>query len=168
MVSTLEVTIAGPDDRLPVYRMLELYQHDLSDIWDQDLDVHGEYGYELDRFWKQQDSWPYVFRLGGNLAGFALVDKRVRIPGDDFWMDQFFVVKKHRRRGVGARAARMVFELHPGHWQVGQMPTNTSAQEFWRRLIDSYTNGRFTEEHLTSGWWKGYVQRFASPGHIDA
>jgi hypothetical protein len=33
---------AKQEDRLPLYRMLELYQHDLSNIWDQDLDINGE------------------------------------------------------------------------------------------------------------------------------
>jgi len=164
MLSSLEVAIASPADRLPVYRMLELYQHDLSDIWDQDLDVHGEYGYELDRFWGRREAWPYVFRVESCLAGFALVDKRVHIPGDDFWMDQFFVLKKYRRRGIGAQAARTVLDLHPGHWQVGQMPANTPAQAFWRQFISTYTNGSYTEERITTGWWQGYVQRFISSG----
>ena len=65
MSRDLEVRVAEPDERLPVYRMLELYQHDLSDIWDQDLDLHGEYGYALDRYWQRSDCWPYVFRVGG-------------------------------------------------------------------------------------------------------
>ena len=64
MSHEIEITRASLEDRLPVFRMLELYQHELSDIWDQDLDVHGEYGYELDRFWDGKEAWPYVFRVG--------------------------------------------------------------------------------------------------------
>jgi predicted acetyltransferase len=124
MTSTLEVRIATPNERLPLYRMLELYQHDLSDIWDQDIDTHGEYGYTLDRYWNASDCWPYLFLASGKLAGFALVDRRVRIPGDDFWMDQFFVLKKYRRQGIGSAAAATVLDAHQGHWQVGQMPAN--------------------------------------------
>jgi hypothetical protein len=44
---------AAPRDRLPLPRMLELYQLDLSDLWDQNLDEHGEYGYALDRFFAE-------------------------------------------------------------------------------------------------------------------
>ena len=47
----LQIRRASGADRLPIQRMLELYQHDLSGIWDQDLDAHGEYGYALDRYW---------------------------------------------------------------------------------------------------------------------
>jgi predicted acetyltransferase len=154
------VEIAGPADRLVLQRMLELYQHDLSDIWDQDLDVHGEYGYELGRFMDRSNAWAYLFRSAGNLAGFALVDTRVRIAGDDFWMDQFFVLRKYRRQGIGSMAALKVFALHPGRWQVGQMPENAAAQAFWRRLIAAHTAGNYTEERLTAGRWLGCVQRF--------
>ena len=49
----LEVRHATMADQLPIRRMLELYQHDLSDIWDQDLDLHGEYGYALERYWSE-------------------------------------------------------------------------------------------------------------------
>jgi predicted acetyltransferase len=168
MTSSLEVRIANPDERLPLYRMLELYQHDLSDIWHQDLDTHGEYGYDLDRYWKSADCWTYLFLVEGKLAGFALVDRRVRIPGDDFWMDQFFVLKKYRRHGIGSAAASAVLDTHPGHWQVGQMPANLAAQAFWRSLVGSYTRNAYTEEQLTTGWWQGYVQRFRSPRRIDA
>lgn len=160
-----EIALATPDDRLPVSRMLELYQHDLSDIWDQELDAHGEYGYELDRFWQRRDAWPYVFRVGGRYAGLALVDRRVRIEGGDFWMDQFFVLKKHRRRGIATRAAHAVFARHPGRWQVGQMPGNPAAQAFWRHAIAAFTGAQYAEQAIDLGWWCGVIQRFVSaPG----
>lgn len=159
----LEVQLASPADRLPLHRMLELYQHDLSDIWDQDLDMHGEYGYELDRYWNKEGCSPYVFNIDGRYAGFALVDERVRIPDGRFWMDQFFVLKKYRRQGVASRAARAVFDNHAGAWQVGQMPHNLVARRFWRKVIGQYTAGNFTETQLTSGWWQGVIQSFISP-----
>jgi predicted acetyltransferase len=164
----IEVRVAAPRERLPVFRMLELYQHDLSDIWDQDLDLHGEYGYALDRYWLSPDCWPYVFLVDGKYAGFGLVDREVKIPGDDFWVDQFFVVRKCRRMGVGDFAAKHIFARHVGRWQVGQMPANHAARAFWRKVIDEFTGGRFAEQNLVSGGWQGSVQRFTSVGHADA
>lgn len=162
--AAVRVQPAGPADQPLLQRMLELYQHDLSDIWDQDLDDQGLFGYELDRFMDPPGAWAYVFRVEGHAAGLALVDTRVRIAGDDFWMDQFFVLRKYRRRGMGAAAARQVFALHPGRWQVGQMPHNLAAQAFWRRVIGQCTAGQYTEEQLSAGRWQGCVQRFTSTG----
>ena len=63
---TLEVRLATITDRLPLFRMLELYQHDLSDIWDQELDLQGEYGYSLERYWKESSCHPFVALVDGH------------------------------------------------------------------------------------------------------
>jgi predicted acetyltransferase len=157
-----QVRPAGPDDRLPISRMLELYQHDLSDIWDQDLDIHGEYGYPLDRFWSRPDCRPFIVTVNGRYAGFALVDGAVKVNASGHWMDQFFVLKKYRRSGVGHQLARAVFDALPGAWEVGQMMLNEPAQLFWRKVIGTYTSGDFEEHELRGGWWEGRVQCFES------
>jgi predicted acetyltransferase len=156
----LQVRQAAPVDRLPIAHMLELYQHDLSDVWDQDLDSHGEYGYALDRYWRSPACKPFVFKVMGKYAGFALVDDSVSLAGNQLWMAQFFVLKKYRRRGVGSEAARQVFEQVRGRWEVGQMPKNLSAQAFWRRVIGEYTGGRFVEHDLNDERWQGLMQCF--------
>lgn len=142
--------------------MLELYQHDLSNIWDQELDANGQYGYELDRYWTDKDCRPFVALVDGHYVGFALVDRAVKVGSDGYWMDQFFVVKKYRRLGVGSALATQVLQALPGRWEVGQMPENMAAQAFWRQLIGSFTGGRHTEHRLEGGSWQGVVQCFVS------
>ena len=159
-MDALEVRTAAPADRLPVYRMLELYQHDLSDVWDQDLDVHGEYGYALDDYWMRPKHAAFVFRIGGHYAGFALTDHKVPLPDGDWWLAQFFVLKKYRRQGVGQAAARQVFDAVRGRWQVGQMPSNLPAQAFWRCTIAAYTGGAFAEHDLDDDRWRGRLHCF--------
>lgn len=143
--------------------MLELYQHDLSDLWDQDLDCHGEYGYALDRYWDSDGCHPFVATVSGAYAGFALVDSAVRVGMEGSWMDQFFILKKYRRQGVGRLLARSVFDARPGRWEVGQMLGNLPAQAFWRQVIVEYTGGHFKEHEVRGGWWEGFVQVFESP-----
>ena len=161
----LEVEKARTNDRLPIYRMLELYQHDLSDIWDQDLNINREYGYNLDRYWTGDDCHPFVAFVGGHYAGLALVDSAVKVGTDGFWMDQFLVLKKYRGCGLGKELATRVFAALPGHWEVGQIMSKHAAQAFWRRVITDYTVGSFTEHSLAGGRWEGIVQCFESnPG----
>jgi predicted acetyltransferase len=161
-VSNFEVRVASPADRLPIYRMLELYQHDLSDIWDQDLNSHGEYGYALDRYWDTEGYYPFVATADGKYAGFALANQAVRIGTEGYWMDQFFVLKKYRCQGIGQLLARSVFAALPGRWEVGQMPQNVAAQAFWRKTLGKYTEGRFKEHEVPAGWWQGIIQVFES------
>lgn len=166
-MSPLDVRQAKPADRQPLARMLELYQHDLSDLWDQDLDLHGEYGYALDRYFDDPRCHAFVFTVDGRYAGFALVDDAVRLPDGERWMAQFCVLKKYRRQGVGAQAARAVFERLPGRWQVGQMPGNAAALAFWRRVIDGFTGGRFDDHALDDARWRGTLQCFEHPPRAE-
>ena len=160
-LSALEVRLATHVDREPLRRMLELYQYELSDIWDQDIDAAGEYGYALDRYWNAPGNHAYVALLDGNYAGFALVDDQVKLPGGQYWMDQFFVLKKYRRRGFGQELAARVIDRHPGQWQIGQMADNHPAQSFWRKTLVAIGAGDLHECAVTTGWWQGLVQQFA-------
>jgi predicted acetyltransferase len=163
-LTEVQIRRAMPADRLPLLRMLELYQHDLSDLWDQDLDCHGEYGYDLDVYWQDSRWHPFVAVVQGRYAGFALVNPQLKVGRPDessHWMAQFFVLKKYRRSGLGVQLACSVFAALPGRWEVGQMRDNLPAQSFWRRVIGDYSGGAYTEHVLTEGWWQGLVQVFS-------
>jgi predicted acetyltransferase len=152
---------AQASDFPALQRMLELYQHDISDLYDQDLDELGEYGYDLSRHLEARQFFAYVARVGGRYAGFALVGPAFVTQNEGCWMEQFFVLRKYRRGHVGAALARHVFHDHPGAWEVGQMPGNLPAQAFWRKVIGSISEGRYSESQITEGGWKGVLQRFS-------
>ena len=155
-----EFRTANAEDFVPLKRMLELYQYEISDMFDQDLDTLGEYGYDLTRHIEGKRFFAHVVLVDGRYAGFALVAPAIVTQTDGYWMEQFFILKKYRRSNLGAELARSVFQSHPGPWEVGQMPTNFPAQAFWRKVIASITAGRYTEVQVTEGWWRGIVQRF--------
>jgi predicted acetyltransferase len=66
-------------------------------------------------------------------------------PGRDYRMCEFFVLNQRRRRGVGRRAAHAIFAMFPGVWEVTELPLNTAAVSFWRRVIGEYTGDHFTD-----------------------
>ena len=147
-------------DRSVLARLLELYQYELSDIWPQELNEHGEYGFAVDRYLRNPLLAAYLFLADGRYAGFGLVDPDVSLPENEFWMGQFFVLKRYRRLGLGAMGARHIFDQHRGRWEVGQMPGNDAARAFWRRVIGAYTGGRFVEHELNDERWHGSLQCF--------
>jgi predicted acetyltransferase len=109
--------------------------------------------------------FPFLIRADGRPGGFALV-KRLSAAPATFDMGEFFVIRQHRRRGVGRRAATWLFDCFAGAWEVRQMPANMPAQRFWRRVIGDYTRGAFTEGRETFAAYAGrefVVQRFATP-----
>lgn len=151
---------ALPEDFPALQQMLELYQYELSDIWPQDLDAQGRYGYDLGRHREGLRFHAYVVLQTDLYAGFALVAPAGVTRSAGCWMEQFFVLKRHRRERIGEALARFVFSAHPGPWEVGQMFDNLVAQQFWRRVIAEVAQGSVAELRWTEGWWQGVVQQF--------
>jgi predicted acetyltransferase len=108
---------------------------------------------------------PFLLRVDGRLAGFAIVDSGSRLSGDQgvFDMAEFFVARTARRRGVGAAAARALFDHFGGRWEVRQTAENLPALAFWRAVIADYTGGTFTESFIETDIWHGPVQSFVCP-----
>jgi predicted acetyltransferase len=156
----LELRKARPEDFPALQQMLEFYQYDLSDIWPQDSDTEAKYGYNLERYKLDERFHAHVALHGSQYAGFALVSPAVVTRKEGSWMEQFFVLKRYRRTGIGRALALHSLKSHPGTWEVGQMPSNVAAQAFWRKVISEQTSGEFVEVQVTEGWWQGQVQQF--------
>ena len=157
---TLVCRMAEADDFPALQQMLELYQYELSDIWPQELDAQARYGYDLSRHKQADRFFAHVALDESQYVGFALVAPAVVTRTTGSWMEQFFVLKRHRRSAVGLRLAKHVFQSHPGLWEVGQVPANAAARLFWHSVINTVTAGQFTEVQVTEGWWQGFVQQF--------
>lgn len=151
---------ADDEDFPALQQLLELYQYELSDIWPQDMDEQARYGYDLSLHKEAERFFAHVALEDTRYVGFALVAPAAVTRTEGSWMEQFFVLKRHRRSGYGLQLAQHVFFSHPGLWEVGQMPANAAARVFWRSAIGNVTSGQFTEVQVTEGWWQGFVQQF--------
>lgn len=127
----LEVIPATPDDQPLLRQLLELYLHDFSEFDQRDVDNHGLYGYHwFDAYWSESDRHPFLFRVDGRPAGFALVR-----AGATTEMAEFFILRKYRGKGAGSAAAREILPRFPGRWSISQIPGNEPATRFWRAAI---------------------------------
>ncbi len=143
------------EERPLLARLLELYLYDFSEFTGWNLPEDGLFARSNwhERQWSTPGREALLLRVAGKPAGFAIVDERSPLPGgeDRHYLAEFFVMRAYRRRGLGEAVARDVFDRFPGGWQVLQMPQNTAAQRFWRRVIGGYTGGRFTERTTADG-----------------
>lgn len=149
----------------PILRNLaELYVHDLSEIVPLELNAQGRFDHDFWRGCWTVDRTPYLIRVDGHLAGFAIVARGSRLTDDPTVSDlaEFFVVRRHRRHGIGTRAAASLFDRRPGIWEVRQMAGHRAARTFWRTAIGAYTAGKFEEIVVNDSRWNGWVQRFTS------
>jgi predicted acetyltransferase len=145
-------------------RLLQLYAYDFSESIA--LDIGDDALFDVRRLlsgcWSEPGRHTFLCRADGRLAGFAIVDERSRLSGDPEVMDvaEFFVMRKYRRRGVGAACAALAFDLFPRKWEVRQQATNGAATAFWRRAIHLYTGYGFDETFVDDDRWRGPVQSF--------
>ncbi len=136
--SGLEVYRATIDDRPVLENLLELYLYEFSEIADFDVDSTGRFGYaDLPNYWAIEGRYPYLATVDRKWTGFALVQLGSVITAKaDVWdMQQFFVMRKYRHRGVGSELARRVWRKHPGQWEVRILENNPSALKFWANVV---------------------------------
>lgn len=127
----VEVSEVQQSDRGVVRRLMEFYSYDWSEWEGWDVDDHGEFGYRwLDHYWTDEDRHVFLFRVGGKLAGLALVRQEQCTE-----MAEFFILRRYRRSGIGSAAAADVFNRFPGAWEVTQHLSNPGATSFWRKAI---------------------------------
>jgi len=128
--------------------LMELYLHDLSEAFDIEPGGDGRFGYDkLPLYCEPERRFPLLIREDGRVVGFVLVMRE----RDGFDMAEFFVLRRHRRGGVGRRAAFLVWDRFPGRWSVRVAEANRGAMGFWRGVIAEYSDGTATEEERP-GW----------------
>ena len=159
------MTAAGAGDHDRLTALFGLYVYDFSEILGLDVGEDGRFDVPaLERWWTEPGRHAFLIRVDAKLAGFALVAERSRLTDREGVHDmaEFFVVRRHRRRGVGVHAAHSLFDRFRGPWEVRQRPENVEATAFWRRVVARYTGGRFEDLVWDDERWRGPVQRFDS------
>ena len=95
---------------------------------------------------------PFLLRADGELAGLAVVATQPHAtPGRDYRMQDFFVLNKFRRRGVGRATALSLLNQFRGKWEIGQMSTNYGAIAFWQAVVQEHTGGDYTQIQIVDG-----------------
>lgn len=137
----IELIPAMRDQEPILANLLELYAYDFSEFQELELGEDGRFGYKvLPLYWSEPNRFPFLVRMNGKLAGFALVKQGSEISGDKtIWdMAEFFVLRGYRKRGIGGEIAHQLWRWFPGNWEVRVMELNRPALRFWGRAISTF------------------------------
>jgi predicted acetyltransferase len=155
----VEVLPAAREQEPVLANMLELYAYDLSDVFDLHLGPDGRYHYPwLPLYWQEETRFPFLVKVGGQLAGFVLVSRGSLLRSDpQVWdMAEFFVMRRYRRRGLGAAVAQEIWRRFPGPWDVRVLEKNQPAQVFWEATVRAFaglTAAPISVEQGGKRWW---------------
>ena len=138
----VELVLAARDQEPILASLLQLYAHDFSEFHDVDLAPDGRFVYtERPLYWSENDRHPFLIKVDGKLAGFALIKRKSASSGNKSVCDmtEFFVTRGYRRRGIGTQIAHDLWRRLPGNWEVRVMQSNVAGQRFWLRAIATFT-----------------------------
>lgn len=165
------LSIVSYEDKSILFNLMQLYRYDSSEFDDHVLSPHGLYLYKyLDHQWTEDYRRPFVVKVDGEIAGFALVSldvpknfTKLSSANKTNVITEFFIMRKFRGKGVGKQVAFSLFDQFKGVWEVRQTITNKPANTFWKKVISEYTNGStYQEEIIENESWKGPVMVFQS------
>lgn len=130
--------------------LFEHYLYDMAEWFGFDTHEDGLYHYPAQASW--EDGREMHFAYAGALpVGFARVGSAADWIGDPAARDlqEFFVMRRYRRQGLGRAFATHVFGCYPGAWLVRVFRGNRPALPFWREAISAYTGGELAEAERT-------------------
>jgi len=151
-MTTIEMKRVERADLAILENLLQFYLYDFSiyfcDDPEEQIGQDGRFPtwFDIARYVEEENFWAYLARIQGRLAGFALISDRMRLrdaPGR--FVDEFFVLRCERRKGIGTALAHQVFNTYRGYWEITEVMGNTPAQAFWREAVRRYTRGRFRD-----------------------
>lgn len=164
-VNKLNVTVrlCGVEEKFIINNIYPLYLHDLSEVWGHQINRYGVFENDdtrtlaeqnriFDIWWEHPDVlFPFLITVDDIPAGLAFVATAPFITCPDYidyYMNEFFLLRNYRGKGVGEEAVRQIINKMPGQWEVQTNPTerNERAKRFWRRTLNACTNGNYSEE----------------------
>ena len=164
----IEILSASIADKPIMRQMMELYQYDLSEFINTDLNQHGYFDYSyLDQYWVESNRYPFLVRVECQLAGFVMVHQNTFFFHSEYILSEFFIMRKYRRQGIGRQVAFHVFDLYCGSWEIYQAHKNLIAQQFWQKVIKAYTAGKYTETVMQNDGWDGIMRCFNNEHEVN-
>jgi len=165
-----KVTVAG---QTILERLLQFELYEIG--MDPGPDGLIEWGESLDKFFGDPCCVPLFLKVDGQLAGFALLKLNRKPSGPDGrtptpanLVEEFYVLRPHRRKGIGRRAMDLIRKEFPGHWIATTWP-DAHRVGFWRHIAigrEAVKGREFgPDEH---GGFPGQYVWVIEPNKLDA
>jgi len=150
--------------------LMQDYLQEFSVFTEVESNPDGTFLYPyLDFYWQDPARVPFLFRVDGDIVGFALVRNEMEpVSGQPLsHVAEFYVVPSLRRSGLGRAAVNKLLDLFPGNWIVEVLESNTNGNAFWQPVISDYTRGMFEQSSHDTKHRKWNSFSFSSNSRTD-
>jgi predicted acetyltransferase len=159
---------AAPADRLWIQSVYRDYLDDLNPgtgIFPRLGEIGHREPDQIAHWFGDPNTFPLLIMRGDEPVGFARV-LRVLVmqePRIDYRLAEFFVARARRRLGIGQTAVQLILSRFAGRWEITEYLRNAAAVSFWRRVVGSYTQGRYSERVMNGEVHQVFVSGVARP-----
>ncbi|MBB5205184.1 putative acetyltransferase [Inhella inkyongensis] len=121
------------DERACIEHLMQFFNYELSAWYPVRLAEHGLYTLRpKGPYWAEPRTQPFLLRVDGELAGFAVVDGECVEPARSRYnLGYFFLVRRFRGRGLARQALVQLLQALPGAWEIYYLARNAYAEHFW-------------------------------------
>ena len=126
-----------------LYRLLQfsLFEESQTDGNEMNEEAIFEYKY-FDSYFtdNKRDAFFIREKDTDKLLGFVMINTHMEIKEKGHSIAEFMVIPKYRRNKIGKKAVFMCFDMYDGIWEVSPCKDSITAYNFWKNVIDEYTN----------------------------
>lgn len=139
-------------DRELLWNINQKYMYEMSWLYLDEMDGSGNYQYEhFDDYFSDPRRTAYFIFDDDTLVGFAMLCPYSCIGMQpDHTMAEFTVFPAYRKKHFAYDAVNMIFERHPGKWEIKYSEKNPRAKKLWDKVAAPfYPEVYHTDENET-------------------
>jgi len=158
----LELRRVDAGSRTILERLLQFELYEVG--MDPEPDGLIDWGESLDMFFTDSSHVALFFMMDGQIAGFALLKLSRNPTGPDGrtptrsnLVEEFYVMRPHRRKGVGTLSMDLVLKEFPTQWTITTWPDQRRVA-FWRHVATR--SGTFNAREFGPDEHRGYPGQY--------
>lgn len=143
-IMNISIRPAQASDRMLIKNIFNLYQNELS-VYSDDFDCLDENGYfapdTVNEILPFGDGvFPYIIEENARPVGFVMATDKTYAPeGFDYSLEEIFLIRNKRKKGIADFVMKEIFKGRPGRWMLEVYTENAPALCFWKRFLAENT-----------------------------
>jgi predicted acetyltransferase len=145
----LKLERSSVDDKDFIKNIYQYYLHDLSEFIDSlKVDSAGLFDNSfLDPYFNDDNLILLKIIFDNSIIGFIFCSKGQKV---DYIVQEMFILRNYRNRGLGKFALKQLFDLYPGRYGLAILIKNEPAKLFWKHYLEhlgiNYTSSEVIED----------------------
>lgn len=128
------------EQRVLLWNIHQKCLYEMTKYYPDDMDEDGNYHYgHFDAYFTDSNRTAYFIYNDEVLVGFAMLNPYSYINHQpEHVIAEFSVFPSYRKKHIAAKAAQMIFDLHPGKWEIKYNEMNLGAKRLWEGITKQY------------------------------